>query len=261
MFYIKEKSGIKYLKSDILDNANLVHAFSTRIGGNTPAPLNSFSLGTTGMTEFKNSINDNRKKICEVLGIDHNRIINPEQKHTDNIKIVKTHYEDVSNTDGIITAAKGLVVLLLFADCTPIILYAPKEQVIGVIHAGWRGTAKKIARKAISLFESEFNVSPNSVKAAIGPAIGQCCYPVSYETYFELKNTINSNYDNIFKYTENSDKVKIDLKLLNFTQLREAGVQDIDVLEDCTSCNNSLFYSYRAENGKTGRHGAIASLR
>jgi len=261
MFYLEEKSGVKYLKSDILDHDNLIHAFSTRIGGNTPAPLNSFSLGTAGMNEFKTDVEDNRKKICDVLEIDFNLIINPEQKHTDNIKIVKTPYDDVSNTDGIITSERSLVLLLLFADCTPIILYAPKEQVLGVIHAGWRGTAKKIAHKAISLFESEFNVSPDSIKAAIGPTIGQCCYPVSSETYFELKKTINSNYANIFKNIENSDKVKVDLKLLNCKQLQEAGVQDIDVLKDCTSCNNSLLYSYRADNGQTGRHGAIASLR
>ncbi|MDD3012961.1 MAG: peptidoglycan editing factor PgeF [Candidatus Gastranaerophilales bacterium] len=261
MFYTVEKSGVKYLKSDILEHDNLIHAFSSRIGGNTPVPLNSFSLGTAGMMELKNHIENNRKKICDVLEIDYSKIINPEQKHTDNIKIVKTQYDNVSNTDGIITSEKGLVILLLFADCVPIILYAPKEKVLGVIHAGWRGTAKKIAGKAISLFESEFNVSPNSVKVAIGAAIGQCCYPVSAEIYLELKNTIISNYDNIFRNIEDSDKVKVDLKMLNSQQLQESGVQEIDILKDCTSCNNSLFYSYRADNGQTGRHGAIVSLR
>jgi len=261
MFYTEEKSGVKYLKSSILDYDELIHAFTTRIGGITPAPMDSFSLGTAGMAEFKNHVKDNRKKICEILNIDYSRIINPEQKHTDNIKIVKTPYDDISSTDGIITSQKNLVLLLLFADCTPIIIYAPKEQVLGIIHAGWRGTAKKIAHKAINLFKSEFDISPDSLKAAIGPAIGQCCYPVSVETYFELQKTINCNHVNIFKNIEDSDKVKVDLKLLNYQQMAEAGIQNIDLFEDCTSCNNSLFYSYRAENGQTGRHGAIASLR
>jgi YfiH family protein len=261
MFYKEEKTGVIYFKSSILDNDNLVHAFSTRIGGATPAPLNSFSLGTAGIAEYKNDIENNRKKICEILELDYNKIVNPEQKHTDNIKIVKTPYDDVSNTDGIITSKKSIILLMLFADCTPIILYEPVEHIVGIIHAGWRGTAKKIAVKAISLMEREFNVSPKGVKAAIGPAIGQCCYPVSYETYIELKKSVDSDYANIFKNIENSEKVKVDLKLLNRMQLQEAGVQDIDVIENCTSCSNSLFYSYRAENGLTGRHGAIASLR
>jgi len=261
MFLLREKSNVKYLQSSILASENLVHAFTTRIGGSTPAPMDTFSLGTAGMTEFQEYVSNNRRKICEVLKVDFNKIVNPEQKHTDNIKIVKTSFDDVSNTDGVITFERELVLLLLFADCTPIILYAPKEHIVGVIHAGWRGTAKKIACKAISIFKEEFNVSPDTIKAAIGPAIGQCCYPVSEETYFELKNSVSSGYDNIFKITDNTDKVKVDLKLLNQQQLIEAGVSDIDVLNDCTSCKNSLYYSYRANNGVTGRHAAIASLR
>ena len=261
MFYLEEKSNVKFLKSDILENENLVHAFTTRIGGNTPAPLDSFSLGTAGMAEYQEQVNKNRQTICDVLNLDFNKIINPEQKHTDNIKIVKSVSDDVSNTDGVITSTKNLVLMLLFADCTPIILYAPKEQVVSVVHAGWRGTAKKIAVKAINLFKHEFNIEPSAIKAAIGPAIGQCCYPVSSDTYIELKNSINFDCDNIFTNKSNSDKIRVDLKLLNRQQLIESGVRDVDVLDDCTSCKNSLYYSYRAENGVTGRHAAIASLR
>jgi YfiH family protein len=262
MFYSEEKSGIKYFQSSLLKDENLVHAFSTRIGGNTPAPMNSFSLGTAGMIEFQNQIDTNRKNLCDALKIDFNKIINPEQKHTDNIKMVKDVSDDVSNTDGIITDKKELVLLLLFADCTPIILYAPDESVLGVIHAGWRGTAKQIVPKAVKLFEQEFNISPKKIKAAVGAAIGQCCYPVSQETYIELKNSVCSkNHDNIFKQIDNSDKVKVDLKRLNYYQLIESGVINVDISDVCTSCNNSLYYSYRADNGLTGRHGAIASLR
>lgn len=262
MFYSEEKSGIKYYRSSFLDDTNLVHAFTTRIGGNTPAPMNSFSLGTTGLNEFESYVNSNRKYLCDALNLDHNKIINPEQKHTDNIKIVSCISDDVSSTDGLITTEKDLVLLLLFADCTPIILYAPDEKVLGVIHAGWRGTAAKILIKAVKIFEQEFNIKSLSIKAAIGAAIGQCCYPVSEDTYLELKKSVSTKYhDNIFKLTNDSDKINVDLKLLNYYQLIESGVKSIDISDVCTSCNNSLFYSYRADNGKTGRHGLIASLR
>ena len=261
MFYSEEKDQVKYLKSSVLDNNDLIHAFTTRFGGSTPEPLDSFSLGIAGITDFKYYIEENKKTICNVLNLDYTKIINPEQKHTDNIRIVTSINDDVSNTDGVITNVQGLILLLLFADCTPIILYAPKERVIGVIHAGWRGTAQKIAYKAINLFEKKFNVPPSSIKAAIGPSIGQCCYPVSEEVALELRKSINHNYGKIFKNEENSDKVGVNLKKLNARQLEEAGVKDIDISGNCTKCESSIFYSYRASGGKTGRHGAIASLK
>ncbi|OGI02728.1 MAG: hypothetical protein A2104_09365 [Candidatus Melainabacteria bacterium GWF2_32_7] len=121
------------------------------------------------------------------------------------------------------------------------------------------------------------------IKAAIGSAIGQCCYPVSTEVSEELANTIKKDYDNIFTRNIkdnslceagvknlksnsvgledlNSFVVNVDLKKLNARQLEKAGVINIDKSDNCTCCMSSVFYSYRAENGKTGRHAAIVSL-
>ena len=259
MFYPEEKNNIKYFKSDIFGNG-LIHALSTRIGGNTPYPLNSFSLGTAGLAELKPYVETNKERLCSILGLNHKNIISPEQKHTNNIKIVTSIEDNVSDTDGIITAVPELVVMLLFADCIPVILFSPKNKVLGVIHAGWRGTAKKIVLKGVKIFTDNFNIYPEEIKAAIGPAIGQCCYPVSIDVASELKMSINDDYDKIFINDKNTDKVKIDLKKLNARQLMEIGVKNIDILDYCTSCHNSLFYSYRADNGKTGRHCAIASI-
>jgi polyphenol oxidase len=259
MFYIEEKKSLKYYKSSILEDNNLVHAFTTRFDKNPSSPLNGFSLGTAGNPELKPRVDVNRKRICNVLGLNHNLIINPQQEHTDNIKIIKSLTDDLSSTDGVITDVPGLVLLLLFADCVPVIIYAPEERVVGVIHAGWKGTAKGIVAKAVNIFNTNFNISSESIKVAIGPAIGQCCYPVSGEVAEKLKKTVNTDCDNIFK-ADSDNLVRVDLKGLNARQLEESGIVDIDILDDCTSCKNSLFYSYRAEKGKTGRHGAIASL-
>lgn len=261
MFYKEEKSKIVYYKSSILDNENIVHCFTTRAGDCQKSPHNGFSLGLGGFDELKTIVKDNRKKFCELLQIDYKKLINPDQQHTDNIKIVTSIDDDLSNTDGIITAQKGLVIMLLFADCTPIILHAPNSGVIGVIHAGWKGTAKKIAKKAITMMTNELNVDINDIKAAIGPTIGQCCYPVSTEVAEQLQLTISKNHDKLFINADSDDKIKVDLKALNALQLEEAGVKHIDVINECTSCNNSVFFSYRAENGKTGRHAAVACLK
>lgn len=246
MFFIEEKLSIKYYKSSLLEDDSLVHAFTTRMAFDESHDL---------------SDSKNRKKICDALSLNHNLIINPKQQHTSNVKVITGIDDDISNTDGVITSEPELVLMLLFADCVPIMLYAPKERVIGVIHAGWRGTAKKIAHEAISIFTENFNVDAKEIKAAIGAAIGQCCYPVSKSVAWELQKSVNENCGKIFKDIENTDEVKVDLKKLNAQQLIEAGVSEIDTLEICTSCNTDSFYSYRAENAKTGRHAAIASLK
>lgn len=262
MFYFQEKNKINLYKSSILDDENIMHAFTTRIGGNTPLPLATFSMGTAGNPELLSYIEENRKKLCAVLNLKYENLIIPEQKHTDNIKIVTSVDDDVSNCDGLITKRPELVLMLLFADCVPVIIYAPDKKVLSVVHAGWRGTAKSIVQKTLTILVKEFNADIKKIKASIGPAIGQCCYPVSKEVSKELKITIAKNYDNIFTTNMNDNSlVNVDLKKLNVRQLEEFGVINIDTSDNCTCCMNSVFYSYRFEKGKTGRHAAIASLK
>jgi polyphenol oxidase len=240
MFTWVDKENIRFLKSDILPDS-LIHAFSTRI------------CGDLKLVEHK------RQNFCDVLGVDYSKLIIPAQEHTDNIAIVKKPGNiDLSETDGIITNLKNTPVMLLFADCTPVILYSDEHKVLGVIHAGWRGTAQKIVSKAVNIFKNEFSVDALEIKAVIGPAIGQCCYPVSVEVAEQLNRTIKESHDNIF--LEEKGKVRVDLKKLNAQQLWEAGVREIDTTEHCTCCKNEIFYSYRADNGKTGRHCAIAAM-
>jgi len=262
MFFEKEKSGAKFFQSSILDDDSLVHAFSTRLGGNTLSPMHYFSMGTAGMPEFKKEVDKNRIKLCNILDLNYQKLIIPDQKHTDNIVVIKNNSNfDLKETDGVITDQDDLPIMLLFADCTPVILFEPQKRILGVIHAGWRGTAKGIVSKAVKIFIEEFNAAPELIKAAIGPAIGQCCYPVSEDVAEQLRSSIKKDCDNIFIKAENTGKINVDLKKLNAQQLVESGVLNIDVMGYCTSCNNSLFYSYRADNGKTGRHCAVASIK
>jgi YfiH family protein len=260
MFYQEVKSGIKYFKSSVLDDSGLVHGFSTRIGGNDPEPVNSFTLGSGGVEEFEQYADKNRKKFCDALGLNHKNLIMPEQKHTSNIQVVTSiEQKFFPETDGLITNIPDIPIMLLFADCVPVIMYSPKYKVVGVIHAGWRGTASKIVIKALKIFKERFKIEPDKIKSAIGPAIGQCCYPVSGEVARQLRSTLKNDCDSIFTI-QNSEKTNVDLKLLNALQLKENGVSNIDITGDCTNCKNSLFYSYRADGGKTGRHCAVVCL-
>lgn len=261
MFYLEEKSHIKYYKSTLIDDLGLTYAFTTRYSDILGLPYKGFSLAKGGFENQESIISKNRKEICNILECDFNNLIIPDQKHTDNIKIVTSMQDDVTETDALITNKSNLVLMLLFADCTPIILYNSEEKVVAVVHAGWRGTAKKIAPKTINKMCDFFNLNKKSIKALIGAAIGQCCYPVNLEVAEELEKSFDKKHANIFIKSVESDKINVDLKALNSQQIRESGITSIDILDECTCCNVSAFFSHRAEKGITGRHGAIASLR
>lgn len=259
MFKKNEINGISYYCSDIFNSDKLTNLFTTRELDNKTDLYQSFSLGIGGQSVLNEIVKSNRQKICSEFNLDFNKLIIPDQKHTDNIKFVTSLNDDISNTDAVITNVKQLPVMLLFADCVPLILYSEKDNVLAVVHAGWRGTAQKIASKTVARMGDFCNVMPENIKVAIGQAIGICCYEVSKEVKDFLVETVSFACDSIIY--ANNDKFFVDLKQFNKLQLMEAGVSQIDIFDICTSCNKDEFFSYRAENGKTGRHGAIACLK
>ena len=180
------------------------------------------------------------------------RIIHPTQTHSDNIEIVdeRTDYPD---TDGLILTNPNDTIYLRFADCTPLIFYDKKNKIGAVSHAGWRGTVAKIGVKTLDKMSKNFGTKPDDVVALIGAAISLCCYEVSEEVRDKLLATVENSYG-LYEGRH------VDLKCINAQQLREFGVQNIDVCPYCTSCNNDLFYSYRKENGTKERHLAVLKL-
>lgn len=176
------------------------------------------------------------------------RVLSPTQTHSDNVAFVNSATE-YPNTDGLILTNSEDTIFLRFADCTPLIFYDKKQKIAAVSHAGWRGTAQRIGVKTIQKMQS----NPNDIIAVIGPAISICCYEVSEEVKDTLLATVKQT-DGLY---ENRN---VDLKSINAQQLREIGVQEIDICPYCTSCDNDLFYSYRKENGTRERHMAVVGL-
>lgn len=215
MFYFEDFHGTKILKSDLLEE--ITAFFSTR--------------ELPDLTE---------------LGAD--RILFPNQTHSDNVEFVDERNE-YPNTDGLILTNSNDAVYLRFADCTPLIFYDTVQKIVAVTHAGWRGTAQKIGVKTIEKMQS----NPTNVIALIGPAISMCCYEVSEEVRDTLLATVKDT-EGLFINRN------VDLKRINAQQLKEIGVQQIDICPYCTSCDNDLFYSYRKENGTDKRHIAVAKL-
>lgn len=249
MFYFEEINGKKILKSDLIKNANAF--FTTR----------DICICDKGVRvnniETHKDIKNNKKIIMDYLKISKNNLIYPEQTHSANIDIAIKTRNNYPNTDALILAQKDLGIFLNFADCTPIIFYDKKQNIGAIAHAGWRGTASKIASKTVEKMGVNFNTNPVDVVAVIGPTIGFCCYNVGEEVYEKLSKTVE-NFEGLYEIREG--EIFVDLKNINKRQLEEAGVKEIDVCPYCTVHNNDKFFSYRNENATTLRHSAVLKL-
>jgi YfiH family protein len=198
----------------------------------------------------------NRQRLCAALGLKFNRLVVPGQVHSTNIAWVGEP-ERFSSVDGVATVTPETPVLLHYADCVPIIIADSKLQAIVVLHAGWRGTAGGIASLAVRLLMESLDLEPRTMSAAVGPAIGSCCYPTGRDVCEKLLSSVENKSD-LVRWEDG--KPYPDLKAINAMQLLEAGVGQVDVTSWCTACHPELFYSHRQSGGKTGRQSAIACI-
>ncbi|MCR5266672.1 MAG: peptidoglycan editing factor PgeF [Cyanobacteria bacterium RUI128] len=186
-------------------------------------------------------------------------LIHPTQTHSSNVAFAEKGKDDYPETDALILTNYDQAVYLRFADCTPVILYDKKANIAAVAHAGWKGTVASIVTKTVNAMLTYSKSDVTNIYAAIGPAIGVCCYKVGEEVEKGIKASV-LNADNLI--IEKEDGIYVDLKKTNARQLIEMGVPEtnIDICPFCTSCRNDLFYSYRKENGTDKRHYAIIKL-
>jgi YfiH family protein len=162
------------------------------------------------------------------------------------------------NTDGLVTATPRSALLLRFADCQPILLYDPVHHALGLIHAGWRGVAQGIARRAVEAMRDGFGSRPQELIVGLGPAIGPCCYIVGHNVAAAMGYAL-PDWDQAL-VLDGEDQWRLDLSAANAQQLAAEGVRQIEHSNLCTACNLDEFYSHRGENGQTGRFAVVAYL-
>lgn len=245
MFYFDKISDKKVLKSDLIQD---VEAFFT---------TKNCCIFTKDNTVAENeTISQNRKTLANIFDIKEENFITCNQTHGKNIEIANPGgiYPDC---DALILTEKNMGIFLNFADCTPIILYDKVNKIGAVSHAGWRGTAQKIAQLTAQKMIDEFCTKPQNITALIGPCIGQCCFDVGEDVAQKLIQTVQNGKD--FCIPQRG-KTFVDLKGINKTQLKEIGIKEIDVCSYCTVCDNQHFYSYRKENKTPLRHSAVLVL-
>ena len=243
MFYFDDFYGKKILKSTLLKDYDCF--FTTR----------DFVLTPANRSDLNKISESNRYFLKKNLNCAE--ITTAKQTHSDNIKIVEKNNYFYDDTDALISNEENSLLLMNFADCVPIILYSKKDNTGAIIHAGWRGTASEILKKTVQKMDKELNINPKDISALIGPSIGKCCFETDEDVFSKLVKDRNQTY----LYKKKNSKYYIDLKELNNIQLKELGVENIDICVYCTCCMSDIFFSYRKEKGITARHSAIIKIK
>ncbi len=169
------------------------------------------------------------------------------------------HGQTFDNFDILVTDEPETPLLMVYADCAPIIIFDPARRALALIHSGWRGTVQGAARAAVAALTCEFGSRPADLMAAVGPSIGPCCYEVGDDVAAAVTATF-AQPDALLPQQPHGRR-RFDLWAANRQLLTEAGVQRIEMAELCTACHTEEFYSYRAERGKTGHFGALVMMR
>jgi len=180
--------------------------------------------------------------------------------------------------DALITRQRGVTLALSFADCVPLLFYDPLQRVIALAHGGWRGTARGIALATVAAMCEQFDCQPHHIYAGIAPSIGSCCYEVSeqvqrlylgQEEFDEMptpekyRGMVRQSAVFSTKQLPDRTSLRLDIRETNYNQLLMAGLlpEHIELSGICTGCSTNLFFSHRAEQGKTGRFPVVLALK
>ncbi|MBI3397929.1 MAG: peptidoglycan editing factor PgeF [Deltaproteobacteria bacterium] len=256
---LKQSGDINYASSPIMESVGFAnHGFFSRLGGISKPPFASLNFDIRDGDAVDN-IEHSKTVAGRLFGFDTSRLLTINQVHGSDVLTIDNLVKDISglsktSADAIITNQCGIAIGVLTADCVPILLADPVKKVVGVIHAGWRGTVKTVVQKAIDTMVKQFGSDTVAILSAIGPSIGQCCYKVDEVVIREFGVRSLEFKGNEF-IEKQGNKWGLGLKRANFIQLLNMGIleKNISVENLCTSCRNDLFFSYRADGKITGR--------
>lgn len=263
----RESSGVSFFTDDSLfDRTGTRIAFTTRHGGGSGGGCEGLNLGTH-VGDDLDRVQANKGLLLDALDLPKSApLICPNQVHGSNVVTLDSGEPDCmeatieaarAGADAIVIKCAGAGALLCYADCLPLILVAPNGEA-AVVHAGWRGAVAHIASKALLALCESAGCRPGDVNAYIGPYIHEECFEVGSDVAKTFESSFPESAERICA-TEGrvnlGEAVKTDLFASGASLAR---IADID---KCTFCNNDDFYSYRAQNGDCGRHGALAFRR
>ncbi|EGW38325.1 ylmd protein [Desulfosporosinus sp. OT] len=271
MIYLKEIEGAEGMSWKWHERGNFTYltipkwsaegidlGFSTRVGGVSHVPYDSFNLGLH-VGDDPTAVLQNREHWLDQWGVPLSKVAVGEQVHGTNVLWINE--EDggrgsreletaIPATDGLVTQS-SVGLMAFFADCVPLFFYYPDLKAVGIAHAGWKGTAHKIGQKVLECFE-EAGGRTEDAWVAIGPSIGPCCYSVDERVAVQFR----ANYhETPFLHRQEDGHYLLDLWEANKTLFLGKGVrlENIEVASVCTADNPEWFFSYRRDGARSGR--------
>ena len=256
-----QQSGpIRYYTFEHFDPDALTHAIFTRQGGVSPVPWDSLNMATTVGDEHQR-VDRNRVRAFEAVGRSPGSLYDVWQIHS--ARVVCTDAprppgENHLKADAILTDNPAVTLFMRFADCVPILLHDPVQQVVGIVHAGWQGTVRGVVPAAVATMQERYHSDPADIRAGIGPSIGPHHYEVGGDVIADVKASFGDRAEKLLPRQDGA--VQFDLWAANRLLLEEVGVGYIRVAGLCTACHPEDWFSHRGENGRTGRFGALIGL-
>ncbi len=241
-----------YYSFDILNNEGLINFVTDR------------SLDIN----YKKQSRDEIRSILQGMSdYQFKKIISPRQTHTNNVVVINEDNLDseLYDVDGVVTNIKGVALTIATADCQSIILYDKKNQVIGNIHSGWKGTLSKILSNGINLMIEEFSSNVEDIIVCIGPSIMGCCFEVDKDVVdmFNKEFTDIEEFIKLGEVKEGKHKYYIDTVGINKQELLRMGLleENIYLSNICTKCNSDTYHSYRGQGIDSGRNVTLVCMK
>jgi polyphenol oxidase len=220
---------------DSLPSESLSHAVFTRLGGVSLPPFATLNVGSN-VGDDPEAVAQNHARIYDYLRLPAGRVATGHQVHGNQVAVVGSGDggRRFPGTDGLVTTVPGLGLMLRFADCQPIVLFDPARRALGLIHAGWRGLAQGVAHRAVAAMQRAFGTDPHDLIAALGPAIGACCYLVGDNVATAMGYALPDWRRSLKR---EGTHWRFDLPAANAQQLTAAGIAHIEEAGICTSCH------------------------
>jgi YfiH family protein len=261
-FVWRERAGVRVLVCKALENLGFANGFSTRLGGVSAIPKDSLNLAGYNDDSDEN-IAENRRRFLAVIGSGF-RLATVWQEHGDRVKVVE-NTEDIAETDekadAVASAMDDVLAAVKTADCVPILIGDRESRSFAAAHAGWRGTALSIAKRAVETLERNFGAEPRNMIAAIGPAACGRNYEIGDDVLAAFRDAFGDGSEQYFSPTRPGHAL-VDLHAANRDQLIAAGIPEkaIFTAPYCTMERDDIFFSYRKDRPKYGLTGRLLSV-
>lgn len=252
---------VRYLTFESLESSQITHAAFTRIGGVSPHPWAELNVGLT-VGDDPQRVAENRRLSFEAVGRDIRSLSDSWLIHGTGVMVYDNprtpDQTPPPQADIVLTDKPEVTLYMRCADCAPIFFHDPVRKAVALAHAGWLGTVKGVARAAVEAMQNRYGSNPADLRVVIGPSIGPEKYEVGPEVVEMVEVSFGQDAPELLPQFNTS--THFDLWTANRLILQQAGVQHIEVSGECTAKHNHLWFSHRAEKGKTGRFGALIGL-